>query len=809
VAEPVLELRVHGVSGTPPTELLDTPLVDQVAGDHKAGFYRPRLSAERHDPRDGLTGPTPEQRPVLEGYAWGGLTSGAPTRALWLLLLPFTLTNVAPRMRPPGGPSGLVALLWFTARCLALSMTALLVLATCGVTLDLFAWQCGQDGLCAGTGDGTGDGAAPAWVRWLVELPVERRLGLGALAAVAVLLGMWKISGRTVNQYEDVTSHGLVPDDATTDPDELEPSLQSPWMWRNQAQVRRLSMLHLQTGLVAVLLVLLGGLGAAEGWRWALGVAFAVYAMWLFGSRTFTGRRPHQGLRVLQWSLTAVLGIALLALVVRALVGPADRSPVGGLPGYSGTLLVLFSAQLVFLVAFGLVVVVQAALAPKTGRARRSLHDKTAILFAILAVFFGAIFSSGLYVYVGTYLSAGQIRPGPAAIKDFSLAFDVPQIVRDANIAFALSTAVLGGLVLLTLAWLLARTVLPLWPAKVHPEALAASYPDIELSEPAGRARTVNRAITLARLVDVANLVVLVVVASGAALSAALIYLLANASGGPAPLWHAAVVWHERRSPDGCTHLCGFASSYSLQATGATLTVLTLLLLVGLGAAAFRVERTRRSVGILWDLASFWPRAAHPFGSPCYAERGVPDLMTRIHRHQEQGRPVLLAAHSQGTILSLAVLEQLRGRQAGPSPGSRSLALLTFGCVIRRLYCRFFPAYFSPQVVDARAADLRKGARYGWVNVWRHTDYLGGQVVHDSPSNPAATNSVLEVLSPDPVWDRRPGDTQFPSPGRHSNVQRAPEYVGAVQYLQRSLLEPDAPDEPVVPVELLAPGTTG
>ena len=45
----VVELRVHGVSGTPPEELLDRQLVRQVAGDKTAGFYRPRLREEWRD----------------------------------------------------------------------------------------------------------------------------------------------------------------------------------------------------------------------------------------------------------------------------------------------------------------------------------------------------------------------------------------------------------------------------------------------------------------------------------------------------------------------------------------------------------------------------------------------------------------------------------------------------------------------------------------------------------------------------------------------------------------------------------------
>ena len=38
----VVELRVHGVSGTPPEALLSCPteFLDEVAGDKSAGFYR-------------------------------------------------------------------------------------------------------------------------------------------------------------------------------------------------------------------------------------------------------------------------------------------------------------------------------------------------------------------------------------------------------------------------------------------------------------------------------------------------------------------------------------------------------------------------------------------------------------------------------------------------------------------------------------------------------------------------------------------------------------------------------------------------
>ncbi|PZG22586.1 hypothetical protein C1I95_05300, partial [Micromonospora craterilacus] len=42
LAHEVVELRVHGVSGTSAEALLDHPIVTRVAGDDNAGFYRPR-----------------------------------------------------------------------------------------------------------------------------------------------------------------------------------------------------------------------------------------------------------------------------------------------------------------------------------------------------------------------------------------------------------------------------------------------------------------------------------------------------------------------------------------------------------------------------------------------------------------------------------------------------------------------------------------------------------------------------------------------------------------------------------------------
>src|SRR5581483_5108925 len=135
-----IELRVHGVSGSAVETILDRPWNGRVAGDGDSGFYRPR-------PESGAT--TGPGGATLEGYRWGSLTSGAAARALWLLLLPFMLANVAVWLRPPlkRGRQGLYRTV---ARLYAATVTGTFVLALSGISMDLVGWQCATpDNACA------------------------------------------------------------------------------------------------------------------------------------------------------------------------------------------------------------------------------------------------------------------------------------------------------------------------------------------------------------------------------------------------------------------------------------------------------------------------------------------------------------------------------------------------------------------------------------------------------------------------------------------------------------------------------------
>ncbi|MET8279697.1 hypothetical protein [Micromonospora sp. NPDC005174] len=186
-----------------------------------------------------------------------------------------------------------------------------------------------------------------------------------------------------------------------------------------------------------------------------------------------------------------------------------------------------------------------------------------------------------------------------------------------------------------------------------------------------------------------------------------------------------------------------------------------LTLLVG-GLFAYRTAWFRRHVGILWDLGTFWPRAAHPFAPPSYADRAVPELADRIGHLTERHAGVLLCGHSHGSaLLALAVLRL-------PPHTRRRVALLTYGSPLERLYARLFPAYLDSTVL--RQVGERVGWR--WINLWRDTDPVGGWVfAAHRPGDPAP-----EAADPAGRVDRRLRDPEhlLPAPGE----RRAPPLRG-------------------------------
>ena len=80
---PYDELRLHGMSGTPPRELLYTEPVTYDRSNSNTKVWE--------TDRDDL----PESEFRVKAFHWGSLTSGSKITAFWILLSPFVFANVA------------------------------------------------------------------------------------------------------------------------------------------------------------------------------------------------------------------------------------------------------------------------------------------------------------------------------------------------------------------------------------------------------------------------------------------------------------------------------------------------------------------------------------------------------------------------------------------------------------------------------------------------------------------------------------------------------------------------------------------
>jgi hypothetical protein len=164
----------------------------------------------------------------------------------------------------------------------------------------------------------------------------------------------------------------------------------------------------------------------------------------------------------------------------------------------------------------------------------------------------------------------------------------------------------------------------------------------------------------------------------------------------------------------------------------------------------YRQRGRRRQIGVLWDVAMFWPRAFHPLAPPAYAERAVPDLEERISRltrdRPSGGGRVLLMAHSQGTVLAAAALRHLASPDAA---AAHRVGLVTYGAPLARLYRRAFPAYFGDGLFT-ELYDEVGAPEARWRNFHRRTDPIGGPVF----TGPDVAHGDADrcLLDPDTSW---------------------------------------------------------
>lgn len=840
----VTELRIHGVSGSDGPTMLEHPQALQVAGDQVAGFYR------RWSP-DGAGKPSVPRK--LEAYSWGGLTEAPLASASWLLLAPFMMYNVAYFMLPstvPGGEPAVIEepvphlrrdrghlIAHALLRLLAMAATVQFAAAAGAVTMSTVAWQAA----------GPVHLLLPSWMGWYGAWTAGWRIAL-ALASVGLIIALlWWISVTTASKYEARTSV------AHPELKEAWP-LTQPGFWRGQVLVGRQRALHVAAAgsSVALIAVLPAGHPAAARW-----VAIVLAAAVLFAAvvsatlpladrytvTTVEGGKPNgeepdgtpSGGRADQWCIGLLIA-ALATLVISAVVsGWTDRQhgrQPGALPGLPAFLAILLVVQAVLFILLMVTVMVLARRARDADTGTDGQADRTrrpylggnlTTLVAALGFALGglltAVIDVGVTRLLGTPEPSGfHFTPAPVD----ALAVPWPVFAFGAAPVGLLIGAIAAAIVLF-LRYL--RNSREFTARKGDTRSpVAACYAASTAGSTGGHGdgdqkayqrnrRAIARAWAMGLIVDDAD------VATALAVGGSLILVLAaeiaaaadaGSAGHPSRLYDA---WH------------GAATVVALIVIAVAGWLVTLL------RQTYSDPAKRKTIGALWDVGTFWPRAVHPLAPPCYAERAVPEVVDRIRlltghftkeptdiahlKHQaglanlERTRgltvppgPLLLTGYSQGSVIAPAVIAQLP-RQILPE-----VALLTLACPARRLYGRAFPAYFGPRELT-ELADLLDAKTPGqqpvpgqapgrWKNLRRRSDFIGSWIFEEPEQelDGAYLQDHIDQPCQDPVILVQDANPSPPPTHRHSQWWQDPRTNEVGDHLVHLLLSRSRSHEP-------------
>ncbi len=768
-----VELRVHGVSGTPPESILDSAFVIQVAGDDRGRFFRP---ADSHGKED-----QPELGRVVEAFHWGRFTSGSWTQALWLLIIPFGLVNAASfTLSQPVDRTGRFwsALAGAALRIVGLAMTCLLVFAAVEVAMDLYAWQFQRAGI----------GGGRQW--WLVAattLPIamvwlfyqfgrtnkmgqepgqdqhndtERRQGAAsdeAAEAVHAAPGAASASAAPpTDSPRQRAERPTAPRQPLIDPtrlprrEELTSRLADPEFFAGDPDAPTLRRLHSAAPLhllVALLLWPLAETGSstAQSGRLTAFVLFALNAVVvvLLGDPNdpTSHRRWHASAR---WISHAVFYLGMFLLVFAALTvgfhnGMTSMSADGyltrdgGLPGIGAVAMVLLiamvSALLVLLpAAAGL------ALSTRGADRGRAVPEPSGDPAGEPAEDAFRRFAGGMTVWllaaVGAFLCVGFAAAFTFAVQSTINKISVTTSVTVTSIfqrvAYAWGETVVELVALgvgVGVLMLIRRSAFE-WAA-VQAFARHALPP---LGLPAEWVSRVGRAMFLARLKNFipGAFALFAVVGMVMSIMAGLEERL-QLEDKPSP---NAVLRALEWSLGWTSGLSGSSAGWLVWLGTWSLSGLAASLLV-LGRGALKAEKARRGLNVIWDVVAFWPRRVHPFVPPPYSQHVVAGLRRRISWHlgtlvdptacppERPADRLVVAAHSQGTLITVAALLWL-------TPAERSrVGLVTFGSQLQLQFAKAFPSAVNLQLL--RWIWVAFGRR--WRNLYRDTDPIAGPVL--------------------------------------------------------------------------------
>lgn len=738
----VVELRVHGVMGTRPESLVSAVAAVDVAGDGLGRIVQPADRLLRPAPGPMLRAEGQSIPRVVEGYSWGGMTSGGLAKAAWAVLFPFALANVAHWMLPPM-PSGhrMARGLGLVCRTLlrlaAVLLTVLLVTQAAVVSLDLVAAQ------CLAPGSPCLAGTVPDWLR-------ETYLVRPAIGLVPVLLTIYVLHRISCVAWE--VDAGSTPGNPPPTPPNARVELPGSNLVADP-DTPTLRALHLVAALATVALLTLGGPFAIPATPlpaalWTLAVILLVVALagvlLLDDPRGAAPTRGGAWLRRALGNRTRRTLYVVGGLLVAA--AAASRDPLR-LTGTEQTVETIAATLIVVVVVFAVVLVPTARIARREWRSRpRELRPWAggwmAAPVVAVATLLGGGFGAGLGITVRRLLGTEGMSVPPG---------------------YAPTTMLWGAAAVLGLV--VALVAAPFALARLR--AIASAEATL-LGSPVRDWRMAGWFRQYLHHLVLGGSAVLCTAAAAA------IYLRFTT----APDWLAPL------------------TTVGVLALGA--------LAGGLLRAVYNAARapeSGRQLGVLADLACFWPREAHPIVPPCYAVKVAPEVAARAVSHlAEPGTRVVLIGESHGSLL--VVVAAARLLNSLNEPERRRIGIVTVGSQLQWAYSRAFPSVLPFSALGALAGEL--GTR--WRSLCRGTDPLGGavttwrrQVYEDSllgmgfradgtpgplaaaePSPHGALALGLDHWLPDPRPGPLPGRRWAPGVQRHGNYAADPEWDRAV-----------------------------
>jgi hypothetical protein len=753
---PVVSLRVPGVDHPTAEAVLNAGTAEQVEDVMTRGqFWRRRAS-------------TPDDHTV-EAFMWG-LGTSSTTRALSMLLLPFTLVNVAYWARParPRGTVGSIAdsAVGSLCRLLGLTLTVTLVLAALGVSMDLLAWQ------CLGVQECTQRWPQPFNLAGEADLSTGRWLVVGAVVPLLLLVGLGYYSYRTWQRYERRVDIGRRTDRLT-----------GARFWRGAAWVERLRSTHMLAGMAVVdgllaypIIVHDGSAGKAVGVgvlaaataMGAVAIVGAVAPLPLAGPTVVRAPRVPPGVDprwyraaaaraadrtgaivetfraaarsaaspvtvAVRRSVRAGAVVTAAAMTYAAWPRSTSYEPAGALPGYTDFVAVLSVAQVALLIALATAISPLAWTAHRTGK-RSALRGFTAPVVASTAVMFAAAEAAGVLYFAA--LSVGQLRPSGAG-RAWEPAPPYPYEWAGVAFALALAMCAVAGLALRTVWRRLVRRGAELTDERDPGLRQADPYVAGLLDHAHARGRLLTYVPRLA-------LVVLVPVAMLSLVGVAYSLL----GRGPSEL----------------------LSSPALANLGTWSIGIIAIVLVYLVARAGAMTPVRRTISAIWAMATFWPRAAHPFAAPAHGPRAVADVVSRVTWLTRQRTSVLIAGHSHGALLATVAVAYL------PADAVPRTALLTSASSAARLIEPFFGAFIDRSTFTEVATTLTGPGGTRWRNLYRTTDPIGGPIFPNGQPVIGSRVRTVDQLAPDPPTTAV-GLGVDPTPRGHGNYLHDPVFT--------------------------------